>query len=194
MPTLYATSPFGVTPPALAPPHCDLIVSDRHGLGLANILATRAQVPALASRMREHLGLWLPSGPYRAAAGEIAFAAMGPGAWLVTHERGGKVLASALGPAVRGVASMADQTGAYGVLRLSGSNVRDLLCRLVPLDLHPRAFQVGDVATTACGHVAATLWRLEDSSAGVPVFEVAVYRSLAGFFWRLLSLSAASLS
>jgi len=194
MPTLYATSPFGVTPPALAPPHCDLIVSDRHGLGLANVLAPRAQVPALARRIREHLGLWLPSGPYRAAAGEIAFAAVGPGAFLVTHEGGGKILASALQPAIQGLAAMMDQTGAYGVLRLSGSTVRDLLCRLVPLDLHPRAFQIGDVATTACGHVSATFWRLEDSSAGVPVFEVAVYRSLAGYFWRLLSRSAASLS
>jgi sarcosine oxidase subunit gamma len=119
--------------------------------------------------------------------GEIAFAATGPGAWFVTHEAGSKALASVVRPAVLGLAAVTDQTGAYAVLRISGSRVRDLLCRLVQLDLHPRAFQVGDVATTICGHAAATLWRLADSDIGAAVFEIAVYRSLATYFGRLLS-------
>src|SRR6185437_5592592 len=104
----------------------------------------------LARRVSEHFGLELPFGPQRVAAGVIAFSGTGPGAWLVTHEGGGKALAAGVRPAIQGLAAMTDQTGAYGVLRLSGSRVRDLLCRLVPLDLHPRAFQVGDVATTIC--------------------------------------------
>jgi methylglutamate dehydrogenase subunit D len=160
---------------------------DRHGLGIATVLAARAQIPALSRRLHEHFGIELPLGPRRVAAGEIAFAATGPGAWLVTHETDGKALASA----IEGLAAMTDQTGAYGVLRLSGSRVRDLLCKLVPLDLHARAFRIGDVGATICGHAGLTVWRLADTDAGAPVFEVAVYRSFAGYFWRLLSQSAA---
>lgn len=183
----HSTSPFGTATLA----NRDLVVSDRHGLGLATVMATRAQVPVLARRLREHFGLELPTGPKRVTAGEIAFAAIGPGAWLVSHEGGSKALAAGVRPVILGLGAMTDQAGAYGVLRLSGSRVRDLLCRLVPLDLHPRAFQVGDIASTVCGHAGMTLWRLADLEAHAPVFEAAVYRSYAGYFWRLLSRSAA---
>lgn len=185
-----STSPFV----AVTLANRDLVVSDRHGLGLAVVLASRSQIPMLAGRMRGQLGLDLPTCPQRAIAGEIAFATTGPGAWLVTHEGGGKALVSALRPVIQGLAAITDQTGAYGVLRLSGLRVRDLLCRLVPLDLHPRAFEIGNVAATVSGHVGATVWRLADSDAGAPVFEIAVYRSFAGYFWRLLCQSAAALS
>jgi sarcosine oxidase subunit gamma len=184
---LYATSSFGAKPLILAPSKHELTVSDRHGVGIATVLATRGQIPLLARRIREDLGLELPSGPQRVAAGEIAFAATGPGAWLVTCESGGKVLSTTVRPVVEGLGAMTDQTGAYGILRLSGSRVRDLLCKLVPIDLHPRAFRVGDVGNTSCGHMGATLWRLADAQAGAPVFEIAVYRSVAKYFWRLLS-------
>lgn len=182
----HSRSPFR----AATLPNRDLIVGDRHGLGVATVLAGRADISVLVSRMREYLGLELPLAPQRVAAREIAFLATGPGAWLVTHEGGGRALASAVRPVIQGLAAMADQTGAYGVLRLSGSRVRDLLCRLVPVDLHPRALQVGDVSTTVCGHAGITLWRLADAEAGSSVFEIAVYRSFAGYFWRLLSVSA----
>ncbi len=39
--------------------------------------------------------------------------------------------------------------------------------------------------------MGVTLWRLEDAADGWPVFEFAVFRSLAGSFWHALSHSAA---
>ncbi len=39
--------------------------------------------------------------------------------------------------------------------------------------------------------MGVTLWRLEDHSDGTPVFEIVVFRSLAGSFWHALSESAA---
>jgi len=56
--------------------------------------------------------------------------------------------------------------------------------------LHARSFAPGDVASTIASHVGATLWRLEDADAA-PVFEIAVFRSLAGSFWHTLTDSAA---
>jgi sarcosine oxidase subunit gamma len=65
------------------------------------------------------------------------------------------------------------------------------LAKILPIDLHPRAFAPGDVASTTASHIGATLWRLEDSAEGLPVFEIAVFRSLAGSFWDTLTRSAA---
>jgi methylglutamate dehydrogenase subunit D len=69
--------------------------------------------------------------------------------------------------------------------------VRDALAKIIPLDVHPAAFRPGDVASTVASHMGVTLWRLEDAAHGSPVFEFAVFRSLAGSFWHALSLSAA---
>ena len=62
---------------------------------------------------------------------------------------------------------------------------------MMPLDLHERAFQTGAVASTIALHVGATLWRLADGADGSPVFEIAVFRSLAASFWHSLVASAA---
>ncbi|MGB6486624.1 MAG: sarcosine oxidase subunit gamma family protein, partial [Steroidobacteraceae bacterium] len=76
-------------------------------------------------------------------------------------------------------ASVCDQSDAYVILRLAGPKVRDLLAKLIPVDTHPRAFQVGDVAQTICGYVNVTLWHLEDTAQREPAFEIWAGRSLA---------------
>lgn len=86
---------------------------------------------------------------------------------------------------------MSDQGDGYAVLHLAGPRVRDTLCKLVPVDMHPRTFKIGDVAVTVAAHIGATLRRLEDHADGSPVFEIAVFRSLATSFWQALSESAA---
>jgi sarcosine oxidase gamma subunit len=47
------------------------------------------------------------------------------------------------------------------------------------------------VASTVASHIGITLWRLDDAADATPVFEVAVFRSLAGSFWHALAQSAA---
>jgi len=73
---------------------------------------------------------------------------------------------------------------------MTGPKLREALAKILPLDLHARSFAPGDVASTIASHVGATLWRLEDADAA-PVFEIAVFRSLAGSFWHTLTDSAA---
>ena len=89
------------------------------------------------------------------------------------------------------MAAVTDQSDGYAVLRLTGPRLRDTLAKLIPIDVHPRAFKIGDVAATVAFHVGATFWRLDDGPDGAPVIEVAVFRSLAGSFWHALSDSAA---
>jgi len=154
----------------------------REDLGMASLLMRRG---ASVHRLAEQLGLPVPQVPRRVVSGAFALASVGPGAFLATHEEGSGPFLAALRP-VAGV-SVSDQSDAYSIWRLSGPGVRRVLSRIVPLDLHPSVFEVDAVAVTSAGHMGATLWRLEDGAGGEPVFEIAVYRSYADYFERLLA-------
>jgi methylglutamate dehydrogenase subunit D len=144
----------------------------------------------LTQRVRERFGMELPQGPRRTAAGAVALSGIGPHAWLATSERHGHRFTQLLQEAVGDAASVADQSSGYAILRMTGPKLRETLAKILPLDLHPRGFLPGDVASTLASHVGATLWRLEDID-DLPVFEIAVFRSLAGSFWHTLTDSAA---
>jgi sarcosine oxidase subunit gamma len=77
------------------------------------------------------------------------------------------------------------------VLRLTGQRVRDVLAKLVALDLHARVFVPGSAASTIASHIPLTLWRLDDDPRGSSAFELAVPRSYGKDFWHLVSESAA---
>lgn len=172
-------------------PGSGVVVHERDGLGLASVLARRGQHDALMKQVREHFGVELSPGPGRSAAGDCAFIATGPGAWLATGERAGNGFVTSLTDALGEYAAISDQSDGQAVLRVSGQSAREALCKLVPIDLHPRIFRSGDVAVTVAAHIGATLWRLDDDLNGQAVFEIAVYRSLAESFWTALSESAA---
>jgi len=189
-PALAPRSAFAGLLPAQAP-GAGITVADRDGIGLATVLARKGRTTALATRLNERFGLALPEGPTRAAAGAIAFAGIGPGAWLATSEADGNGFAAALRQAIGEFAAVVDQSDGYAVLRLDGPRLRAVLAKGVPLDLHERVFRPGDVATTLVSHMGATLWRLPDASDGSPSFEIAIHRSMARSFWHWLSESAA---
>jgi methylglutamate dehydrogenase subunit D len=167
-----------------------VVVTDRDGLGLATVMARRGQVELLARRIRETYSMELPRTNCRKEAHRIAFAGIGPETWLATCERGNNEFAASLRAQIGTLASISDQTDGYAVLRLSGPQVRNALGKLIPIDVHPRAFRSGDTASTVAAHVGVTIWRL-DSPDDAPVFEVAVFRSLAVSFWHALAESAA---
>ena len=188
--TFAARSPYASLP-VIPTEGSGVVVRDRDGLGLATVLARKGKQEALAQRVRERFGIELPQGPHRATTGDTAFAGTGPGTWLALHERSGNSFAPALLAAIGDLASISDQSDGLAVLRLSGPKIRDALCKLIPIDLHPGAFKVGGVASTIAAHIGATLWRIEDDRDGSAVFEIAVFRSLADSFWSALSESAA---
>jgi len=168
-----------------------VLVSSRDGLGIATLRARKGRVGALAQLTRTRFGIELPAGLNRTAVGSIAFASIGPAAWLATCEQGGNAFAASLEEAFGGLASVTDQSDGYAVLLMTGPKVRDALAKLLPIDVHPRAFKQGDVASTVAAHVSVTLWRLVDAADGSPVFELAVFRSFASSFCHALSINAA---
>ena len=168
-----------------------IIACDRDGWGLATVIVRRGQLEALAQRIRERFGIELPRGNFRKEAQHIAFAGLGPETWLATSETGGNEFSALLREEIGTLASISDQSDGYAVLRMTGTKVRDALAKLIPIDVHARAFRPGGVASTVASHIGITLWRLDDAADGTPVFEIAVFRSLADSFWHALAQSAA---
>ena len=187
--TLTARAPFAELPLAAAATH-GVWVTERDGLGIANILLRSGRRVALAQRWRELTGTELPDGPRRVQARHVSIAGTGPDSWLCVTETGGCIGADSLRLALAGTASVVDQSDGYAVLRLSGPQVRPTLAKLVPIDVHSRVFPVGGVAITVAAHIGAILWRLSDGGEGHPVFEIAVSRSMAGSFWHALDSNA----
>jgi sarcosine oxidase subunit gamma len=183
-----AAAPESAAVPVSAPGVTAVV---RDGFGLATVLARRGSSQALVQRARERYGMELPTGPKLAAASGVAFAGTGPDAWLAMAERGGNGFAAKLMSDLQGVASVSDQSDGYVLIRLTGARVRDALSKLVPIDLHPRAFKAGDVASTVASHIGVTLWRPADQPDAAPVFEVVMFRSLARSFWHALADAAA---
>ncbi|MEA3142414.1 MAG: methylglutamate dehydrogenase subunit, partial [Gammaproteobacteria bacterium] len=145
---------------------------------------------ALARHLQAHFNCALPTSPRRTCGNDIAVMGIGPGSWLAMRENGGNDFASSLKPILGPFAAISDQSDAYGVFRLTGPNLRAALSKLVPIDIHDRAFKVGDVAETIAGHIGLLFWRLDDT-AGSPVFDIAVARSFSVSLRHTLIQSAA---
>lgn len=115
-------------------------------------------------------------------APEIApgLAALGPGIrlfpvaprrWLLVADAAGPDL-----PPVGGDFAVAPCTGAFAGLTLDGPHSRDVLAKLLPIDLHRAAFPADGFATTRLEGVAVHLHR-----AGADRFDLLVPASYADF-------------
>ena len=164
-----------------------LVIEERTDLSFASVVAKRGKRDALVSAVETAYGVALPQGPRRVTRGSVTFAGTGPDQWIASAEG---PEAQNFAARVRGrlgpFAAVSDQSDARLVLRLSGPRVRDVLAKGVPLDLHPKVFKPGDVATTLVAYIGVQIDRLDDAS-----FQLSAPRSMAGSFWSWLSASAA---
>ncbi len=168
-----------------------VIATELDGRGIARIAARNGQAARVSQLLRAQLGVEPPNGPSRASRGDVGIGGMGPGIWLATRDDAGNAFAQSLRSLLGDCAAVSDQSDAYVILRLAGPRVRETLAKLIPIDVHPRSFQAGDVAQTVCGYLNVTLWRLEDSAEGDPAFEIWAGRSLAVSLHQAVSHSAA---
>ena len=73
------------------------------------------------------------------------------------------------------------------MLRLSGELVREVLAKGIPLDLHPRKFKTGVIASTMISQMVVQIQQLDDR----PTFQLMAFRSFAGSLLSWLTKSAA---
>ncbi len=168
-----------------------VIATEREGLAIARIAARRGRRSAVAQVLRTNFDIEPPESPRRASRGEVALAGIAPETWLVLREGASNGFAQSLRPLMKDCASIADLSDAYAILRLTGPDVRATLAKLLPIDIHARAFGVDALAQTVCGYMSVILWRLQDSAQWGPTFEIWVGRSLAVSLHEALCQGAA---
>jgi heterotetrameric sarcosine oxidase gamma subunit len=189
---LHAHSPFGgLLKPgrhgarAGAP---GLMLSERTGLALFVISAGVGKVKDVAAAVLSVTGLDLPLGLGRVSKDSFALIGTAPGQWLAVAQ--GKValaLLVKLAAALRGLATIVDQSDGKAVLRVSGPRARDTLVKGCSLDLHPRVFKPGSAATTPVALIDCQIWQVDER----PTYDLAVPTSYAESFWFWLTASAA---
>lgn len=173
---------------ALLPGAADALLRvQERNLSVARVMARKGQGAGLRERVRARFGLELPDGPRLAAAREVSLAGVGPGAWLAMSESATPGFAQRLAHDLAGAASVADQSGTYAVLRLSGPGVTEVLAAGAFIDFHPEVFTVGGVAVTSVALLDAIILKRDAET-----FDVMVFRSFATDFWRFVEETAAA--
>jgi sarcosine oxidase subunit gamma len=149
-------------------------VSARAGLGIATVLA-----------VGHDLDGW-PIGPVRAETEGVTVLGISRRTWLAVGD-GGPGTAALLSQRMAGKAHVADQSGAYGLIDLSGPHADAVLAKGLNIDLDPSAFPADGVAVTTIAHIGVVLWRRTVGGG----YHLATPRSSAVSFMHWLSASAA---
>ncbi len=165
-----------------------LLIEERSDIALASVIAKRDKRFMLVNAVNTAFGIALPDGPRRASKGGVTFAGIGPDQWIASAEGPDAVgFATRLRGRIAPFAAVSDQSDARLVLHLSGPRVRDVLAKGVAIDLHPKVFKPGDVASTPIAYIGVQIDMLD----AAPIYRLTAPRSMAGSFWSWLSASAA---
>ncbi len=165
-----------------------VVAVERVGLTIATVLLRRGKLSELSAAVESNFNIALPVGAKWTAYNRVALLGTGPGKWLAISESNDPAFVRGLETQLQGRASVVEQSGGLGVLRLSGSALLDTLEKGVQIDLAPETFPAGSVAVTSIAHIGVTLWKVDDG----PTVDIAVARSLAGSFQHWLEVSAAA--
>lgn len=161
--------------------------TERVGLGLATIMLRRGKSCELLQQVKRCIGIELADAPARYWFNQKSFIGTGNGKWLAVFEAAAPSFVENLQLELKGLASVVDQSHAFGVLRLSGPALPATLEKGVQIDLSPDAFPVGYAAVTNIARLGVNLWKVDDA----PTFDIAITRSVAGSFCHWLEASAA---
>jgi len=132
---------------------------------ITSVAPFQGQAKAVSDALKSQIGAALP-GPNR-TTGKAQSRAVWSG-------RGQTLV---LGPVIKPIAgaAMTDQTDAWVCVSLSGAQARDVLARLVPIDLRDTSFKRGHAARTQLMHMNIVLMR-----TGAERFGIMAFRSMAG--------------
>lgn len=111
------------------------------------------------------------------------------GAMLVWTGRDQAFLIGAEAPDLGSAAALADQSGGWSALRVSGAAAADVLMRHVPVDLRAAAFPVARAVRAPLGHMSAILIREAEDS-----FLVLTFRSMARTAWHEIEVAMQSVA
>lgn len=163
MAELIAISPaHGLTPVNLA--GADL--SEAPMTQIWSIAPYRGQAGAVSAALQQAHGLGFPDPGCMHESGPVTLA------WSGLDQA--FLLGAAPDTRLGAHAALSDQSDGWARLILSGAAARDVLARLVPIDLSPTACPPGSARRTLLGHMSALILH-----RGGDAFEILVFRSMA---------------
>ncbi len=151
------------------------------------MLAIRADLSLHAAQIEAALSLPVPDTLGLASGNGEALAWFSPDELLLVCsandvERHQSSIAEALKGTHHLLADVSDMRAGF---TLSGPRVREVLSKLVPMDVHPDVLVPGRVRRTQLGQVAAALWLTEESRA-----EIICFRSVFAYVGTALAKAA----
>ncbi len=161
MASLIARSPFD----GLLPLSYGSVEVTEVDLGtITSVAPFSGQTEAVSKALAKTVGCSLPPVGAFSETGTTRIAWSGLDQWFVMSEAAVSVPGAAL----------TDQSDAWASVMVSGGDARDVMNRMVPIDLRPEVFEVGHVARTMLGHMSCLLMRV-----GADQYVVLVFRSMA---------------
>ncbi len=139
---------------------------------IAGIASFREQ-DRLHAALRSAFGAAPPTKASFVQAGAVTLACIAPTRFLASADNGAN-LPARFAKTLEGLAAITDQSDMWATWHVSGGGVRDCLARVVPIDLTPDVFRIGDLALTRAGHLEVRVCRV-----GLDDYEIAVTRSVA---------------
>jgi heterotetrameric sarcosine oxidase gamma subunit len=152
------------------------------------ITLRRGQEAPLRAAARTGLGLELPAISASSGNGRLTVMGIAPGNWMILAAPDAPgALAVRIRGALGASASVVETGHGLVIVELSGPSARQVLARGCRLDLHPSAFQPGQVARTIVAQIPIMLWQVD----AVPTFTLAAPLTFAqSFVYFLLAASA----
>jgi sarcosine oxidase subunit gamma len=152
------------------------------------IVTRREHGREVIATLSHHLGATVVDGPKRICSADLALVGTAPGQWLAI-ERNARAngALNVMRRELCAFAAVSDQGDGRVILEFSGPRARDALAKGIPLDLHPRAFKLGDAAQTAAAHIGLQIALCPDGAT----FEIVSASSTAISLWAWLTSSAA---
>ncbi|MEX0345736.1 MAG: sarcosine oxidase subunit gamma [Rhizobiaceae bacterium] len=152
------------------------------GFQLVLLLARRGQADAMRKTAKTQFGAD-PGNEPRAVSGKNGCTMIWSGPdqfYALTPKAKSKPVAQLQSKFAKS-ASISDQSNGRSLIRISGPNVRDCLCKMLSVDLHPDVFSIGDAVSTQMAHMAVNVWRDKDDA-----FSILVFTSFAESLWRAI--------
>jgi sarcosine oxidase subunit gamma len=157
---LVATSPAAGLLPLH---HGTVVLSEAEPSRITSVAPFAGKEKTVSAALTKAIGAGFPAPNRMTGSAGARIVWTGPGQAMV------------LGPEIAvGQAALTDQSDAWAWLVLEGSDAREVLARLTPVDLRDRVFEVGHAARTLLFHMTATLMR-----TGPERWEILVFRSMA---------------
>jgi methylglutamate dehydrogenase subunit D len=161
-------------------------LSIRHPLSISVIIARRDQSAALSALLENHYGARAPTPGKMEIGTDIVLQWCGAGQYYALAEnRLEGSFYTELKDALKGAASVSDQSHGRAIIGISGSKARALLSKGSPVDFHPREFPLHAVAVTQMAHIGVHVSRW-----GQDTFEISLFRGFSEHFWEWLTEQA----